>query len=317
MTPQFDTPTNVAFTMMGALPPGQHWSRFDVPGKAATSGNASLLVTTVWNYHWKSSDSGREATRPAVSRDVLDGSLWYRMRLPADGAPPTDIAHWNRITLARESGIPIRAILKDFATSRCSVSDTFECTGIFDDVTGDSIWLRLRPTRALAIEVQIINIGDHIGPVPRKRNLPETDAVVESAVRPLTGNDGQSWLSDSVRRRAVEMYAMLKATQHYQRTWPDVKDVSAWESFDLLCRNGDKELRVEVKGTSTAGAKVLLTRNEVKHARDAANSVALFVVSEILIGANCACSGGTVRVFEPWLIDEKRLEPVAFEYDLA
>ena len=37
-------------------------------------------------------------------------------------------------------------------------------------------------------------------------------------------------------------------------------------SFGLLCRSADRELRVEVKGTTSAGEEIVLTRREVEDA---------------------------------------------------
>ena len=38
---------------------------------------------------------------------------------------------------------------------------------------------------------------------------------------------------------------------------------TATESYDLICRRGDEVKHVEVKGTTTDGAEVILTPNEV------------------------------------------------------
>jgi hypothetical protein len=54
---------------------------------------------------------------------------------------------------------------------------------------------------------------------------------------------------------------------HYRRIWREVSNVSAFKPFDILCRDGERELRVEVKGTTSSGLSVLLTRNEVLQAQ--------------------------------------------------
>ena len=59
---------------------------------------------------------------------------------------------------------------------------------------------------------------------------------------------------------------MNAATEFYSQAW-DVEDVHGRESYDLLCRRRAGEMRVEVNGTTTAGAEVILTPNEVHHAR--------------------------------------------------
>jgi hypothetical protein len=159
----FDTPTNVAFQSLGALPPGQHWSRFDVPGKAAAIGQAHVLVTSIWNYHWSKQGAKRVAKGPAIYRNIQDASLWYRMGRPSHESPPTHVAHWNRIMLAREKGVRIVGVLKDFSTSQCSLQDTFDCNEVLDDINGGAAWIRLRPSRPLSIEVTAVNIREHVG----------------------------------------------------------------------------------------------------------------------------------------------------------
>ena len=313
----FRTPTNAAFKSLGALPPGQHWSRFDVPQKEAARGGASVLVTTIWNFHWQLRGSKRTRKEPAIYRDVVDRELWYRMERPGRGAPPTSASHWNRITLARELKIPIIGVLKDFSTSRCSLADTFRCQDIRDDVTGDAVWLHLKSSRPLASEATVVDIRLVTAPGPSngEPSLSEV-GVIEAVIRPQAASVGQSPVADGARRLAIELYAMAQAIAHYKRSWRRVVDVSAKECFDLLCTDGSRELRVEVKGTTTTGKSILLTRNEVRHVEDPSNRVALFVVSEILVDSTNTCSSGVSAVTEPWTIDRTTLSPIAYEYDL-
>ena len=141
----------------------------------------------------------------------------------------------------------------------------------------------------------------------------ETDRpLVESVVRPRVPGRGQTWSGSAVGRKAIESYAMDLAIRHYASLWPEVIDVSATQPFDLLCKWGDRELRVEVKGTTSLGLSVLLTRNEVRHAHANTDCVALFVVSNIIANAS-ECTGGTIYLLEPWDIGADELEPIAYE----
>jgi 5-methylcytosine-specific restriction protein A len=137
--------------------------------------------------------------------------------------------------------------------------------------------------------------------------------LVESMVRARLSGVGQAWGGSSEGRKAIETYAMGLALRHYSGLWSEVVDVSANQPFDLLCRDGDRELRVEVKGTTSLGLSVLLTRNEVRHAQANTGRVALFVVSEIKSIRSGACSGGITQIVEPWDIRRSELDPVAFE----
>lgn len=73
---------------------------------------------------------------------------------------------------------------------------------------------------------------------------------------------------------------------------------------DLWCvRKGEPELHVEVKGTTADGAEVLLTPNEVQHARSDYPNVALFVMARIEVGE---AEGGTIEAFGGEVIKRDR-----------
>jgi hypothetical protein len=94
-----------------------------------------------------------------------------------------------------------------------------------------------------------------------------------------------------------------------------MKDVSRNASFDLLCVNGTTELHVEVKGTQGDGTSVLLTANEVRHARALHPGVALFTTSQIVVenvGDTTTATGGTERVLLPWDLADSILVPLQF-----
>lgn len=108
------------------------------------------------------------------------------------------------------------------------------------------------------------------------------------------------------------------AAQHYEHLGWTVVDVSARESFDLRATLDERELHIEVKGTTSTGQSVVLTYNEVEHHRAEKAESSLVVVSGIeLLGSadNPTATGGTISVTEPWLIDEQRLKPISYTYE--
>jgi Domain of unknown function (DUF3883) len=117
---------------------------------------------------------------------------------------------------------------------------------------------------------------------------------------------------------AVEALAMNVATEFYSKAW-NVEDVHGTESYDLICRHDDKVKHVEVKGTTTDGADVILTPNEVRHARESPHT-ALFVLSNITIeraeDGTVTAAGGTHHSYDPWRLDEGILTPIGFHYQL-
>ena len=127
------------------------------------------------------------------------------------------------------------------------------------------------------------------------------------------------YMQDAAARKAVELRAMEVAIARLGGAWDHVIDVSATESFDLLCRSANKTLHVEVKGTTGDGDTIMLTRNEVLHARNQHTQVALYVVSGIdlaLTGGISIASGGTLTCYEPWKVDDFALLPLSFQCHL-
>lgn len=150
------------------------------------------------------------------------------------------------------------------------------------------------------------------------REPPEIeDALNASAIaagkRPSRGGFRQS--PDD--RRAIELRAMELAQDKLETEGcTDICDVSACESYDLRCDQRGDELHVEVKGTTSTGERILLTRNEVGHAHEWYPNVALVVVSGIQLtereGLRVAL-GGRARLINPWELLDAALEPISYE----
>ena len=157
-------------------------------------------------------------------------------------------------------------------------------------------------------------------PLPPELLEGETAEAV-AIVEILAGRrDGQGWRLSASERQAIERHAVTAATAHFEALGYTVKDVGAHESYDLQCTTTASELHVEVKGTTTGGSDVVLTPNEVAHARDN-RDVALFIYSSIAINSDGGlpiCTGGEGRVIHPWQIDKDgELRPVGYSYTLS
>lgn len=148
----------------------------------------------------------------------------------------------------------------------------------------------------------------------------EVEELREAVEAAAGKGTGQGYRVDPEVRRAVEKRAMVVAREHFEKRWK-VKDVSSNHPYDLDCRNLETgaELRVEVKGTTSNGAKVILTPNEVRNARDHKENVALCIVANIQVArgrdGKVNATGGTLRVYKPWEIDKGNLMPMGFEYE--
>jgi hypothetical protein len=104
------------------------------------------------------------------------------------------------------------------------------------------------------------------------------------------------------------------ATDHYRSKGWCVDDVSAARTSDLHCIRGQDELRAEVKGTTTGGARILLTRKEVEHACREHPKVAIAIVRNITCG-DATATGGILEIREPWAIEAGLLTPVGFSWE--
>lgn len=133
---------------------------------------------------------------------------------------------------------------------------------------------------------------------------------------------GQGWRSDHAVRVAIDRHAMRAARRHLQkRGWApsQIIDTSATKPYDFECRKaGAPALRVEVKGTTTSGASVLLTRGEVDHALLGDVPVALFVLAGVEVSTDQKgaprARGGQVEYIEPWKPEQSQLRPETFTY---
>jgi hypothetical protein len=151
---------------------------------------------------------------------------------------------------------------------------------------------------------------------------PEVAAVEEFVEGPRSrAGSGQGYLASAEQRRAIEDHAMALATQYYARLGWEVTDVSLHEPYDLRCtRAGVPPLHVEVKGTTGDGSQVLLTPNEVAHARTQHPHIALVVVANLSLMPTpdgWVASGCDLRVVQPWLVDDTNLRPIGFVLSLA
>jgi hypothetical protein len=143
-------------------------------------------------------------------------------------------------------------------------------------------------------------------------------AVIDAAGKLARRGGGQGFQLDVAVKVAVEAHAMNAATDFYREDW-HVEDVHGAESYDLICRRHGEEKHVEVKGTTTDGTEVILTPNEVRHAREHPYT-ALFILSNITIErtvhGTVTAVGGDQQLFDPWPIDDGTLTPLGFRYQV-
>jgi hypothetical protein len=113
---------------------------------------------------------------------------------------------------------------------------------------------------------------------------------------------------------------MAVAKVHLEGLGWRVRDVSSNQPYDFECTRGGERLIVEVKGTTSTGDQIVITRNEVAAQRAHFPNNALIVVHSVeLMRASSSpeADGGELLMRTPWQIEEDRLRPLAFQYAVS
>lgn len=152
---------------------------------------------------------------------------------------------------------------------------------------------------------------------------PEVAAMLDAAEVAAGRRDrpagGQGYRLSAAAGYAVEWHAVEIAALHlFELGWPELYEVGAIEPYDLLAINGDQQLVVEVKGTTSARESVVLTRREVEKHATAYPDNALIIVHSIELddraGPEPTTAGGILVDHQPWSIEADDLEVIAYGY---
>ena len=143
---------------------------------------------------------------------------------------------------------------------------------------------------------------------------------VQSGGRKARSARRQGFGLSAAERKAVEQRAVEIAIEFYKNLgYSKIEDVGAFESYDLKVQGENVQLFVEVKGTTSHGESIILTRNEVALHQREFPANALFIVShiELVKGEKPVATGGVSKVISPWQINTNLLVPLGYEYDVT
>ena len=128
-----------------------------------------------------------------------------------------------------------------------------------------------------------------IASVEAKTELPSP--VTANLVLPIDDDKltGTGYERDSRIRKAVELYAVAKAREFYEKDH-GYSVTPKGKPYDLLCEKPDEILHVEVKGSRYALDAIIVTINEVEDARNPDwNSDWSSPICAVNSRAGCAC----------------------------
>lgn len=264
------------------------------------------------------------------------------LRSPQRRNPDYNEALWYILArLAASRGVLLDATVEssetlafDIEQKRLVISQTYPVP----IAAYDPSELRLQLTRAQRVVGRLDSAGPGGNNTKRIRllvELPETadpeavrELLISGSMDPVRdaieaiksiagGRRGQGFATDSASRKAVEVHAMEATRRALEAEGWTVEDVSRERSFDFLCERQGEELRVEVKGTRGGSGEILVTANEVQHARDH-GAVALAIVTSIKVryGADGTpiAEGGSLAWHRPWSVDKGHLTPLAYSW---
>lgn len=135
----------------------------------------------------------------------------------------------------------------------------------------------------------------------------------------LVGGSGQGFGLSPEQRRLVEQRAMAAAADWLRANgFEALRDVAVTASCDYVANRAGHDYVIEVKGTTGDLGSIVLTANEVALHRDWRPHNLLIVVHGITLSADSTKAiGGEVTVYDPWVIHETTLTPIAYSYDLT
>jgi len=114
---------------------------------------------------------------------------------------------------------------------------------------------------------------------------------------------------------------MKTAGRYFERHGYAIKDTSGTEPYDLQLTKDRASFYVEVKGTTTDGEHVFVTKNEVRHAHAHPDLCKLFIVHHIVVddvgSERPKVTGGISCLIEPWNPSRERLTCLAYRYDVT
>lgn len=154
---------------------------------------------------------------------------------------------------------------------------------------------------------------------PLPAETPELDFAVEraeeAAGKPVSAKSGAGFRTNAEEIKILELYAMELAQSHYKNQGWTVEVLG--KPYDLKVTRKEELLHVEVKGTSSDGAAVSLTFNEVKFQNKHFPNNALVVVRNIGLDRStipATATGGSLHELRGWQIADIDLRPISYRY---
>ncbi|MET3206280.1 UNVERIFIED_ORG: hypothetical protein ABIB21_003099 [Arthrobacter sp. UYEF13] len=132
----------------------------------------------------------------------------------------------------------------------------------------------------------------------------------------LPGVAGQGLQMDAAFRKAIEDAAQDRLMSHYRDRGWTVTDTRQNRPYDAVADKGAERIYLEAKGTQSQGHSVIVTRNEVDHARQHSGSCVMGIWAGMrLVDGVVDPEAGVFRIL-PFSPDDHELRPRDFDWTL-
>lgn len=176
----------------------------------------------------------------------------------------------------------------------------------------DGVWELSPSGMGAAAAVQALATVDAVGTTPQ---VLDAEILADEAAGRVAR---RQVITTAAERTAIETHAVGIVSEHFKGLGYRVDDVGDHESYDLDVRRRSERIYVEVKGTTTEGGAVVLTRNEVDFHRAHYPHNALAVVHDISLDRSVSpplTSGGRLELVHPWRIEDGALTALSYQYE--
>jgi hypothetical protein len=144
------------------------------------------------------------------------------------------------------------------------------------------------------------------------------DVLTETPGSTDKRSGGQGFMRDTARKLAIEKHAVARAVEHYQALGATEIEILG-KPYDIRLKIDGEEVHVEVKGSGNELTDVLVTRNEVEHAR-AFPRTELVVVDVVewhrKENGEIGTAGGRLRRWPVWSPTDASLRAMTYSHSL-
>ncbi|MGY3320776.1 protein NO VEIN domain-containing protein [Arthrobacter sp. TE12232] len=144
----------------------------------------------------------------------------------------------------------------------------------------------------------------------------DSSVVLDTETEDRPGAAGQGLQMDAEVRKAIEDAAQDRLMSYFRdRSWA-VTDTRQNRPYDAVADKGTERIYLEAKGTQSRGDSVIVTRNEVNHARQHPGACVMGVWSDMKLVDGVVDRGSGKFSVLPFSPDDQDLRPRDFDWRL-